>query len=150
MISDYRCPGCRRIRRRPGMRPFITSQCGCSQEPLKMARISWSKVDWTLVTPVIAKAMDISESVIAAKRRQLQRGRGTVGRKLRTDCAKRRKVDPDLIDVTISAADTWRMLQAKGINVSQQRVRQIKAAKLQEMNAFDVATKPAPDGSEKH
>ena len=115
-----------------------------------MARISWSKVDWTLVTPVIAKAMDISESVIAAKRRELQRGRGTVGRKLRTDCAKRRKVNPDLIDVTISAADTWRMLQAKGINVSQQRVRQIKAAKLQEMNAFDVATKPAPDGSEKH
>ena len=102
-----------------------------------MARISWSKVDWTLVTPVIAKAMDISESVIAAKRRQLQRGRGTVGRKLRTDCAKRRKVNPDLIDVTISAADTWRMLKAQGIDVSQQRIRQIKAVKLQLLNGMD-------------
>ena len=102
-----------------------------------MARICWSKVDWTLVTPVIAKAMDISESVIAAKRRQLQRGRGTVGRKLRTDCAKRRKVNPDLIDVTISAADTWRMLKAQGIDVSQQRIRQIKAVKLQLLNGMD-------------
>lgn len=104
-----------------------------------MARICWSKVNWKLVTPVIAKDMDISESVIAAKRRELQRGRGTVGRKLRTDCAKRRKVDPDLIDVTYSAADTWRMLQAKGINVSQQRVRQIKAVKLQQLNAGAMA-----------
>jgi hypothetical protein len=95
-----------------------------------MARVCWSKVDWRFVTPVIAQAMDISESVVAAKRRQLQRGRGTVGRKLRTDCAKRRKVDPDLIDVALSAADNWRMLKAQGINVSQQRVRQIKAAKL--------------------
>lgn len=108
-----------------------------------MARICWSKVDWTLVTPAIAKAMDISESVIAAKRRELQRGRGTVGRKLRTDCAKRRKVDPDLIDVTLSAADTWRMLKANGINVSQQRVRQIKAAKLQEMNIPALPTASA-------
>jgi len=104
-----------------------------------MARISWSKVDWTLVTPVIAKAMDISESVVAAKRRQLQRGRGTVGRKLRTDYAKHRKVDPDLIDVNLSSADNWRMLKAKGIEVSQQRVRQIKAAKLQEMNVIGEA-----------
>jgi len=133
MISDYKCPGCRRIRRRNGMRPFITCKCGCSQEPQKMARISWSKVDWTLVTPVIAKNMDIRESVVAAKRRQLQRGRGTVGRKLRTDCAARRKVDPDMIDVTQSSADNWRILKAKGINVSQQRIRQLKAIKLQAM-----------------
>ncbi len=98
-----------------------------------MARISWSKVDWSFVTPVIAKELDISESVVAAKRRQLQRGRGTVGRKLRTDFAKRRKVDPDLIDVTQSSADNWRILKAKGINVSQQRIRQLKAIKLQAM-----------------
>ena len=98
-----------------------------------MERICWSKVDWRLVTPVIAKDMDISESVVAAKRRELQRGRGTVGRKLRTDCAQRRKIDPAMIDVSQSSADNWRMLKAKGIHVSQQRVRQIKAKKLMEM-----------------
>lgn len=125
------------------MRPFITSPCGCSQAPQKMARICWSKVDWSIVSRELAIQMDIKESIIAAKRRELKRGRGTVGRKMRTDCAQRRKVDPDMIDVTLTSADNWRMLKAKGIGVSQQRVRQIKAAKLQEMN--DALCRPAGD-----
>jgi hypothetical protein len=126
-ISDYKCPGCRRIRRRMGMSPTIVAQCGCSDVPQTMGRISWSKVNWRKVSRVIAEELDVSLPVVSAKRRELGKDRGKIGRKPRNDLPVNRKVNPADIDLALTSAENWRILQAKGIHVSQQRIRQIKA-----------------------
>lgn len=100
-----------------------------------MLRICWSKADWTKVNHALSEEMDVPESVVAAKRRELGKKRGTAGRRVDTDnmrsaAAAARKVNPDDIDVHLSAAENWRRVTAKGINVSQQRIRQIKQEKL--------------------
>jgi len=100
-----------------------------------MPRICWSKADWTKVNHALAEDMDIPENVVAAKRRELGKQRGTKGRRvdtaqMRAAAESARKVNPDDIDVHLSAAENWRRVTAKGINVSQQRIRQIKQEKL--------------------
>lgn len=137
-ISDYKCPSCRRIRRRKGRSPTIAAKCGCSDAILVMPRICWSKADWTKVNHALSEEMDVPESVVAAKRRELGKKRGTAGRRVDTDnmraaATAARKVNPDDVDVTLSAAENWRRLTAKGVTVSQQRIRQIKQSKLRDL-----------------
>lgn len=137
-LSDYKCPGCRRIRRRSGMSPTIVARCGCSDVPLAMERISWSKVNWRKVSRVIAEELGVSLSVVSAKRLALGKDRGKIGRKPRTDLPANRKVNPADIDVALTSAENWRILQAKGIHVSQQRIRQIKARLLRNVTYKDA------------
>lgn len=118
MTSDYHCPHCQRIRKRNGQKPAITAFCGCVGADVVMQRIPWGRADWTLTNRPLAEAMNLKESAVAAKRRELRKPRGTNGRKAKETIW--RKIDPSKINPDLSAAEN-----AKILGASEERIRQL-------------------------
>lgn len=127
--SDYKCPGCNRMKHLPGMRPFITRHCPCSTTPVEFVRICWSKFDWSMTCQVLANDHGVPYHAVAAKRRALKKPIGKKGRKVRTDC--NRRITPEEVDATISNAENARRFAARGIPVSAEWMRQLRLEKQQ-------------------
>lgn len=119
MKHDFVCPHCRRVQRLESAKRALSLWCPKCRADVPMERIKWSLADWSLVTREIAKAMNLSEYVVGAKRRELKKPRGTKGRKMPK--AGFRKVNPALIRLGES-----NQANALRLECTAERIRQLR------------------------
>ena len=118
--TDYRCPNCRRVRRRESEDETMVFKCSCvGGKPVECRRVEWEKADWTLLDQPLADALRVGVHAVRAKRAELELPRGTVGRKEHTRPVRR--VDASLIDPKKSVKEN-----AAALNCSPQRIRQLQ------------------------
>ena len=132
MISDYKCPNCKRMKRITGMRPVITRKCSCSSAPVGYVRVCWSKLDWSLTVQAMADTYNLPYHTVAAKRVELNKPKGKLGRKHRD--GYERRIQPEEIDTTISNSENSRRFAAKGIKISPEWIRRLRL-ELQEVQS---------------
>ena len=119
MKNDYVCPHCRRVQRLDILKRTLSLWCPRCRSDVPMERIPWGKADWSLVIREIAQAMNLSEYVVGAKRRELGKPRGTKGRK--QPKAGFRKVNPALIRLGES-----NQANALRLECTAERIRQLR------------------------
>jgi hypothetical protein len=121
--TDFACPNCRRLRRRDGNAQSIIVKCSCVGGLIECPRVRWDLADWSLLDQPLANALGVGVHAVRAKRDELQKPRGTVGRKAHVMPARR--VDASKIDPQRSVKEN-----AEALNCTPQRIRQI----LKELN----------------
>ena len=119
MKHDYVCPHCRSTRKLDSTKRTLSLWCPRCRSDVPMERIPWGKADWSLVIREIAQAMNLSEYVVGAKRRELGKPRGTKGRKQPE--AGFRKVNPALIRLGES-----NKANALRLECTAERIRQLR------------------------
>ena len=123
-MSDYKCPNCSRVRSLPGAKHLVPFMCSCKCESVQLERILWKDIDWSWTTNAIAAKLGVKSYIVARKRRELKKPRGTQGRKLRDASSFYRKITPGEIDPALSVKEN-----AAKLGVTGTRIRQILASK---------------------
>jgi len=119
MKIDFACPNCRRVRRRAGNEQSIIVKCSCVGGLIECPRVRWDLADWSLLDQPLANALGVGVHAVRAKREELQKPRGTVGRKEHTRPVRR--VDASKIDPKKSVKGN-----AEALGCTPQRIRQLQ------------------------
>jgi hypothetical protein len=118
--TDFRCPNCRRVRRRESEAETMVFKCSCvGRQPIECPRVKLELADWTLLDQPLADFLGVGVHYVRAKRAELKLPRGTVGRKEHTRPVRR--VDASKIDPKKSVKEN-----AEALGCTPQRIRQLQ------------------------
>jgi hypothetical protein len=117
--TDFTCPNCRRVRRRESEAETHFFKCSCvGGQLIQCPRVKLELADWTLLDQPLADALGVGIHYVRAKRAELGKPHGTLGRKKYSQ--RIRRVDASLIDPKKSVKEN-----AEKLKCSPQRIRQI-------------------------
>ena len=116
-LTDYACPNCRRVRRRQSDKDSLVFRCSCVGGLIECPRVRWDLADWKMLDQPLADALGVGRHNVAAKRTELGKPRGTVGRKPHKAV---RRIDASKIDPKKTLAANARLL-----GCSAERIRQL-------------------------
>jgi len=117
--TDFTCPHCRRVRRRESKAEAMVFKCSCVGGLIECPRVKLELADWTLLDQPLADALGVGIHYVRAKRVELGKPHGTLGRKKYSQ--RIRRVDASLIDPKKSVKEN-----AEKLKCSPQRIRQLQ------------------------
>jgi hypothetical protein len=118
--TDFTCPNCRRVRRRESKAETMVFKCSCvGRQLIQCPRVKLELADWTLLDEPLADALGVGIHYVRAKRAELGKPHGTLGRKKYSQ--RIRRVDASLIDPKKSVKEN-----AEKLNCTPQRIRQLQ------------------------
>jgi hypothetical protein len=118
--TDFACPVCRRVRRRESKAETMVFKCSCvGRQLIQCQRVKLELADWTLLDQPLADALGVGIHYVRAKRAELGKPHGTLGRKKYTP--RPRRVDVSLIDPKKSVKEN-----AEALGCTPQRIRQLQ------------------------
>jgi hypothetical protein len=117
--TDFTCLNCRRVRRRESKAEAMVFKCSCVGGLIECPRVKLELADWTLLDQPLADALGVGIHYVRAKRAELGKPHGTLGRKKYSQRICR--VDASLIDPKKSVKEN-----AEKLNCTPQRIRQLQ------------------------